>query len=175
MEGDACRVHLRLVRTTQVSTKRRLTSADVSASKKMPHGGRACRWCSGEVFPPRRTYCSDACVTEWRLRSDVSFLRSQLFLRDKGVCASCGLDTMALRLRIYPLPAEERVRVGAAHGVDAYRAERLMLWEADHMVPVSKGGGARPGDATSAGLSAFQTLCIRCHRAKTAQDMLQRK
>ena len=41
----------------------------------------------------RRTFCSDACVHEWRLRSSTSYLRECVFERDKGVCALCGLDT----------------------------------------------------------------------------------
>lgn len=144
-------------------TQRKLTSADAGASKKGPHGHRLCRWCRAEVFPPRMTYCSEDCVTEWKLRSDVAFLRSQLFQRDKGVCKGCGLDTLRLRREMYDLSMRERVRVGEGHGVDAYRAEKLMLWEADHVVAVKDGGGLT-------GLGNFQTLCIRCHRAKTMRD-----
>lgn len=144
-----------------MSTKRKLTAEDAKPSRRGPHGGFQCRWCKCEVLPPKRTYCSDECVHEWNLRSDVGYLRSQLMLRDKGVCASCGVDTLKLRRALWELPVEERVRVGVEHGVDAYRAERLMLWEADHIVAVKDGGGL-------SGLANFQTLCIRCHRAKTA-------
>ena len=34
------------------------------------------------------------------------------------------------------------------------------LWEADHIVPVSEGGGA-------CGLENFRTLCVPCHKAET--------
>lgn len=37
------------------------------------------------------------------------------------------------------------------------------LWEADHIVPVEKGGGL-------CGLDGMQTLCAPCHRKKTAVD-----
>ena len=146
-----------------MSTKRKLTSEDAAPSKRGPHGHFLCRWCGAEVFPPQKTYCGPACVHEWKLRSDVAYLRLQLFNRDKGVCRDCGLNTLALRRKLYELPVEERVRVGAEHGVDAYRAEKLMLWEADHIVAVKDGGGLT-------GLANFQTLCIRCHRAKTERD-----
>lgn len=147
-----------------MSKQRRLTSADVSASKKAPHGGRQCRWCKAEVFPPRQTYCSDACVHAWKLRSDVGYLRSQLFLRDKGICKMCGLDTQALRLKMYPLNEDGRERLGLLYWFPVYNARNLMLWEADHIVAVSNGGGL-------SGLDNFQTLCVPCHRNKTKQDL----
>jgi 5-methylcytosine-specific restriction endonuclease McrA len=37
-------------------------------------------------------------------------------------------------------------------------------WEADHITPVHKGGG-------ECGLENMQTLCKRCHRLKTYEDM----
>lgn len=150
-----------------MSNQRRLTGEDAAPSKKGPHGGRQCRWCKGEVFPPRTTYCSDKCVHEWKLRSDSSYLRSQLFLRDKGVCKGCGLDTMFLRRKLFPLARAERMEEGAKYGVEAYRAEKLMLWEADHVVAVVNGGGL-------AGLDGYQTLCVACHRRKTRSDLLLR-
>lgn len=151
-----------------MSKQRKLTSADALPSKKAPHGNRQCRWCKQEVFPPRRTYCSDRCVHEWSLRSDVAYLRSQLFLRDKGVCRDCGLDATALRRRLYDLPVEEREKVGAEHGIPAYQARNLMLWEADHVVAVMNGGGL-------AGLDGFATRCVACHIRKTKADLLQAK
>ena len=35
------------------------------------------------------------------------------------------------------------------------------LWEVDHIVPVVEGGG-------ECGLDNLQTLCLACHKAKTA-------
>ena len=119
------------------------------------------------MFPPRKTYCSDACTHEWQLRSDNSYLRSQLFLRDKGICASCGLDTLTLRRRLYDLRDEDRVRVGEEYGYTPHSSRSLSLWEADHVVPVFRGGGL-------SGLSNFQTLCTPCHRKKTREDMKER-
>ena len=105
---------------------------------------------------------------EWKLRSDSSYLRSQLYLRDKGVCKSCGQDTQKLRLQLYPLVESAREALGAQHGVSAYNARTLQLWEADHVVAVCNGGGL-------AGLDNYQTLCISCHRAKTQTDLKQRR
>ena len=83
------------------------------AHKRGSNGRNLCRWCGTEVTPPRRTYCSDACIHEWRLRTDHNYLRSQTFQRDQGICAECGKDTRAA-------------------GED---------WDADHIIPVVEGGG----------------------------------
>jgi 5-methylcytosine-specific restriction endonuclease McrA len=37
-------------------------------------------------------------------------------------------------------------------------------WQADHIIPVHKGGGA-------CGLDNFQTLCKSCHAEKTKEDL----
>jgi len=42
---------------------------------------------------------------------------------------------------------------------------RRTLWDADHVVPVSAGGGWK------AGLANVQTLCTVCHRNKNAAEM----
>jgi hypothetical protein len=42
------------------------------------------------------------------------------------------------------------------------------LWEADHIVPVSEGGGC-------CGLEGFQTLCWRCHLEETRKLTARRK
>ena len=161
--------HLSMLWKMALSTRRRLTSAEAPPSKRGAHGGRLCRWCSLEVFPPQQTYCSTRCIHEWRLRSDTAYLRSQVFLRDKGVCACCALDTLALRRRMFDLPTAEREKVGAELGFPAHQARHLALWEADHTVPVSQGGGVDVGEP-SGGVESFQTLCVPCHQRKTASE-----
>lgn len=39
-------------------------------------------------------------------------------------------------------------------------------WQADHIIPVMKGGGACTIDN-------FQTLCVVCHKAKTRLDLMK--
>lgn len=113
------------------------------AHKRGPNGRRLCRWCGTEVKPPRITFCSEACIHEWRLRTDPGYLRSQVFERDHGICAICGTDTTAL----------EGERVGNRYGA---------LWDADHIIPVAEGGG-------ECDLSNIRTLCIPCHRKVTKE------
>src|ERR1700683_5743827 len=81
-----------------------------SALERGPAGRPLCRWCRYEVPKGRRTFCSEACVHEWKLRTDPGYLRERVFERDKGVCASCGLDTVALRLHFLKLDYKARHR-----------------------------------------------------------------
>src|SRR5215470_20451272 len=63
---------------------------------KGPNGLPLCRWCDLEILAKRRrTFCSDYCVHQWRLRTDPGYLRDQVFARDRGRCAVCHIDTVA--------------------------------------------------------------------------------
>jgi 5-methylcytosine-specific restriction enzyme A len=127
------------------------------------HDGRPrCRWCRGEVAPPRRTFCGPACVHEWKLRRDPSYVRKCVLKRDDGKCARCGEDTILgwHSLKILerlnpPMYLETLARMKIKPG-------RKSLWEADHILPVKDGGG-------ECGLDGYQTLCLECHRDKTAK------
>ncbi len=127
---------------------------------KGPNGRTLCRWCSLEVPRGRRTFCSEWCVTEWRLRSDPGFLREQVFVRDRGICALCAVDTEAEWARIRGMRGARRRAALAAWGLRG--APRSSLWDADHIVPVSEGGG-------ECDLSNLRTLCLKCHRVVTAE------
>ncbi|WP_220472631.1 HNH endonuclease [Spirosoma foliorum] len=75
--------------------------------------------------------CQDKAVELYCiLQGDSNTIRVALANRDNGVCARCGNKP----------PGNQ--------------------WEADHIVPVHKGGGY-------CDLDNFQTLCIPCHRDKT--------
>jgi len=127
-----------------------------------------CRWCKGAVSGRRRTFCSDACVHEWRLRSSPTYLRKCVLKRDKGVCALCDLDTHTLRRKVMRLPLSDRKRELdslAEHGMIHQR--RKSWWEADHIVPVVEGGDSC--------LENIRTLCIPCHRGVTVELRLRRK
>jgi hypothetical protein len=128
--------------------------------------GRAlCRWCGLEVPAGRRTFCSEWCVNEWRLRTDPGYLREQVYRRDRGVCACCGVDTDAEWRSIRRLPPHRRRAALAAWGG---HPGRRSLWDADHIVPVAEGGG-------ECDLENMRTLCLRCHREATAALRRRRK
>lgn len=129
-----------------------------------------CTWCKGIVKKPKRYWCSQECVDEYRIRSDSSFARIKVFDRDQGVCAICGLDTENV------LKAFKAARALATEEVDAkfealgfkiemkgkHSALVKHLWEMDHIVPVVDGGGG-------CGLDNLRTLCTNCHKQETAK------
>jgi 5-methylcytosine-specific restriction endonuclease McrA len=114
-----------------------------------------CRWCNAAVPKGRFTFCAPACVHEWKLRTDPGYLRTQVFARDHGVCANCGLDTEAIRKDKRKLDYSARRQFEKDWGL------RRHLWDADHIIPVVEGGG-------ECDLSNMRTLCLQCHRAATA-------
>lgn len=123
-------------------------------------GGRAlCRWCSLEVPPRRRTFCSAFCVHEWRLRTDPGYLRACVLQRDRGVCARCTVDTLAAYRLLKRSRAARRAELLAIW--DLKRLGRKSLWDADHILPVAEGGG-------ECDLLNLRTLCLHCHRVTTA-------
>ncbi len=141
--------------------KRTLAGGWVAPSE-LPRGetGRPlCRWCGNEVGARRRTFCSDECVHQWKLRSDPGYLRERVFERDKGVCGVCGADTVTLRRDMRKLDLAARRRFLKEWGLRD--GSRKSLWDADHVVPVVEGGG-------QCDLSNMRTLCLKCHRAATA-------
>lgn len=113
---------------------------------KGPNGRALCRYCSKEVSGRRITFCSEACVTEWRIRTDPGFAKMQVKKRDDGICEICRQDCFAGHRH---LPVYRRLK-----GL-------LSLFDMDHKVPVVEGGG-------SCGLENLRTLCKPCHRQVTA-------
>ena len=115
-----------------------------------------CRWCGAAVLPPRLTFCGAACVHEWKLRTDPGYLREKVYERDRGVCAACGVDTVALRRD------KRKLDYAARRLFEKEWGKRPKLWDADHIVPVVEGGG-------ECDLSNMRTLCLKCHRAATTE------
>jgi len=130
-----------------------------SALERGPGGRPLCRWCRSEVPKGRRTFCADACVHEWKLRTDSGYLRDQVFARDRGVCAKCGVDTISLRRDMRKLDFAARRQFLKRWKLR--EGSRKSLWDADHIVPVAEGGG-------QCDLSNMRTLCLLCHREVTA-------
>ena len=133
-----------------------------------PSGLPLCRWCDLEISAKRRrTFCSAFCVHQWRLRTDVGYLREQVFARDRGICQLCQADTP----RIYSALKRSRGKSRAA-GLSIYGMKsigsRRSLWEADHILPVAEGGG-------QCDLDNLRTLCLPCHREASAQLRLRLK
>jgi 5-methylcytosine-specific restriction protein A len=123
-----------------------------------PTGRPLCRRCEQECPRGRRTFCSDACVDAWMIRTSPSHVRTLVLRRDQGVCAECGLDCCALEREFRRVKYPERGQRLRALGIPP---SRTTFWDADHIVPVVEGGG-------ECDLDNYRTLCIPCHRRATA-------
>jgi 5-methylcytosine-specific restriction endonuclease McrA len=122
-----------------------------------------CRWCGETIFyapgPKQGTVdfrrrWHPECVAEYE-STDPRELRRAIRKRDRGVCRDCGLDTDSLRRKIRGRGRAKRLRELGFH-------PRRSLWELDHVVPLIEGGGHEAVN--------LQTLCVPCHRQKSASE-----
>lgn len=185
-------------------SKRRISKsagwANQAKLPKGPNGRSLCRWCSVEVPKGRRTFCSDDCVHQHKLRSSPQYLRRCVFDRDHGVCSECGRDTVAiekqlqqrLRQQIAALSPDMRraylsnalirscMASGAANGryADVYRDSVDQLG-----LPLGKRRYRGFWDADhivpvvegggECDLDNIRTLCLLCHRVVTLELQLR--
>jgi hypothetical protein len=83
-------------------------------------------------------------------------LCNHVLKRDRGVCALCGRDTIALRQQLDQMPLDEVNQMLINLGYKGrYLKMRMRLWCADHIVPCYLGGE----DV----LANYRTLCYPCH------------
>lgn len=145
-----------------MSTSRVMTGGwvDRKSVPRGPNGRGICRWCSLEVPRGRFTFCSEYCVHEWKLRSQPGYLREQVFLRDKGICVACGVDTVVAYRQLRVSRGGNRQSLLKLWGLKRYI--RKSLWDADHIQPVAEGGG-------ECDIENIRTLCLRCHREATKE------
>ena len=141
-------------------------AVDHTLLPKGSSGRTLCRWCTLEVPKGRLTFCSDWCVHEWKLRTNPGYLRERVFHRDRGICLLCSVDCEHEMVKLKRLRAERRPKFWGEWGLRPY--QRKTLWDADHIVPVVEGGG-------ECDLNNIRTLCLRCHRAVTAELRQRRK
>lgn len=158
-----------------------------------------CRECGEQVRPPKKAWCSQACVDAYLLRKDGTHIRRLVFERDHGICARCGLDTTEVEALVRGALKRARVEWGAwiqvrtggryrrpwrgAPGWDEIRARHV----ASTLAQYGMGAYAhrrRFWDADhdvpvseggqALGLQNLVTLCVRCHAYKTANQTRRR-
>ncbi len=123
-----------------------------------------CKWCGGKAA---RVWCCEQCREDGYVR--MGYVEGYLFRRDKGICAKCGLDTMWLKRQIRMITKVWRrgdtLRMFAhfqfQQSLGWAKETCRRLWDADHIIAVSEGGGC-------CGLDNFQTLCVPCHKKESA-------
>lgn len=135
------------------------------------HHKGVCWFCGGELPPRKRRWCGKKCVKAYNLLiHQPDTVRNYILKRDKGVCADCGLDCIALHNRVSSMPLkdikawmlENRALLRQYKKAGLVRHQRF--WDIDHIIPVCKGGGL-------CSMSNLQTLCVACHRRKTRLDL----
>ena len=138
----------------------------------MPTGLRdgECPWCGINANQKRRRWHPE-CVTAYRIAAFSSDQRSALRRRDHGTCAECG--------RLNNQWGWKRGRVVHARRWGAFTEVLWQIiddWHADHIRPLwSAPRDMRLEDREQwFGLSNLQTLCSRCHKAKTAREAAER-
>jgi len=143
--------------------------ADPEQLPRGPNGRPLCRRCQVEIVKGsgRRTFCSETCVVEWKIRTQPEFAAEQLHVRDRGVCVTCRRDCEALFRKIRVTKRALREKRMAELGLPAHLLKRRRYWEVDHIQPVVEGGG-------SCGLENLRTLCWECHRKATRELAVRR-
>jgi hypothetical protein len=139
--------------------------------------------CKKEIEKSRTLWCSQECVDYCMFITHPGFARTQIHQRDNGICAACDLDTDLLtRIMEWANKSYVETRMGVPRGLCgsqwSYRRvwlrfgctnEILMklgyvpnqsLWQLDHVIELSDGGSHEPHNC--------QTLCVPCHKQKTA-------
>lgn len=114
-----------------------------------PDGRRLCCFCGDPIPKGRRDWCGDQCVLRYGIASgDHGLIRSELWRRDKGVCALCGSQCACnVRDRMWT--------------PDGWVKSTEIPWDADHIVPLVEGGGHS--------LDNLRTLCHPCHKRVTRE------
>jgi 5-methylcytosine-specific restriction endonuclease McrA len=161
--------------------------ADAILRELHPEERGRCKWCgeaiyrrdkAGRIVVDRRRMWHEGrevdpraepeprCVQEYQ-RQAFTF-RDQVWARDGGVCAGCGLDLkQAIEEHKAQRPRWEEYERGDSWdgGYWAVQQEwvaRRPTWEADHVVPLEDGGEHLLANA--------QLLCSPCHRSKTGAE-----
>ncbi len=99
-------------------------------------------------------------------------MRDKVYERDKGICALCSTHCDVRREHqdeLYQMIKEAGVdwdlRFFVSETIRNFKASDCYKsgdgWQADHIVPVSEGGGL-------CGLDNYRTLCLGCHKKATA-------
>lgn len=146
-----------------------------------------CRWCGQPAVSDKTgkpVTWHPECVAESRLMLHAQAMRSHVYQRDKGFCAGCGVhysDVPPLwrpDTEVGPAPwnrdgPHSLVMVRDASAVPVVA---VVEWHADHIVPLHEVDQSLPWEAIRRYWlpENVQTLCVRCHAAKTASEARRR-
>jgi hypothetical protein len=125
------------------------------------YGTEGCRWCGGKIIRPRRTFCGESCVNQFKLRSSGTYRRQVVFVQQGPMCQACGIDTREIGVSLRTDPERARLEYGLGLSRTS-RPHRLQgaVFDVEHRLPVAHGGGG-------CGLDNLMLICPACHAAIT--------
>jgi len=147
-----------------------------------------CRLCKKPCPENDRFWCSEECLRRSLTASHGSFVRAQLFERDNGICAECGVNAAQmdnalarlgsdllhpLLMTIHPMIVKTLRTEGWTNvklrGRGSYpdAVKFSSCWEAHHIQSVIAGGG-------ECGIENYRTLCFMCHKKVSAEQARMR-
>ncbi|KEG12264.1 putative SNF2 DNA repair protein [Trypanosoma grayi] len=120
-------------------------------------------------------FCSGACRAAFYIKRSGSAVRRSVREADKGICSRCQVDCETLCALVAVATTRrdrecviDRMHPHMRHYPNLFN--RLVenpvpgnVWNADHILPVSQGGG-------QANMDNLQTLCVACHADKTMAE-----
>lgn len=129
---------------------------------KGPNGRSLCRYCHEEVPKGRSSWCSKEC---YKL-GDWGAARHEVWKRDRGVCALCGLDCHKLASVLRKANHREKFEMLRDTPLEWVAHRYGVLYEVDHILPKHLGG--------THDLDNLRTLCVPCHKRVTAEQAAAR-
>nr|CCD15802.1 unnamed protein product [Trypanosoma congolense IL3000] len=132
----------------------------------------------GDVVPIENDitmFCSGACRSAFYVKRSSSAARRGVQEADRGICSVCQVDCELIYMLVSAAGSRknredvlEKLHPQLRHHPALFN--RIVehptpgnIWNADHILPVSQGGGA-------ANIDNLQTLCVACHADKTSKE-----
>jgi 5-methylcytosine-specific restriction enzyme A len=152
---------------------------DYQKHPRGPNGRGLCRMCGEEVPKGRRTFCDDICVHQYKLRNQPRYASGQLYKRDRGKCAICGIDTYKVRREFLKERNECKKKTlketqGCIKQVEQKYKDagwsplyNSRWYDTHHLLSVVEGGGPQDYPLDMDYLSNLQTMCKVCHKKET--------
>ncbi|CCW67656.1 unnamed protein product [Phytomonas sp. Hart1] len=121
-------------------------------------------------------FCNGKCREAFFMKRSSGSIRRSVSIVDRGNCANCHVNCELLcMLMANAQHIDEREEILRKHHPQFALFPRLYrnfvnnptpgnCWHADHIIPVSHGGGQST-------LDNIQTLCVVCHALKTSEDI----
>ncbi|KAH9599821.1 Helicase [Trypanosoma melophagium] len=124
-------------------------------------------------------FCSGSCRETFYIKRSGSAVRRSVREADKGICSCCQVDceTLCSLVAVATTRKEREAVIDRMHPHMRHYPNlfnRIVenpvpgnVWNADHILPVSQGGG-------EASMDNLQTLCVACHTEKTISEAKMR-